>query len=177
MWQSCPRHKVCPSLFTHNPSQVQASQAAVRDTTIEGQSWGCQEVHRASALMHQHSAREHICPCRQRLLLSCLLRTCSKDHPGHDLRHPGEQAIGSGEGDVAFQARLKQAEADSALLQELLQKGAASHKVRSTAQQASQVQSADCGAVEGRRQQACQSQLPHGLACDKLKSGGKAGPE
>lgn len=30
---------------------------------------------------------------------------------------------------MAFQARLKQAEADSALLQELLQKGAASHKV------------------------------------------------
>ena len=40
-----------------------------------------------------------------------------------------EQAIGSGEGDVAFQARLKQAEADSALLQDLLQQGAAAHQV------------------------------------------------
>ena len=30
---------------------------------------------------------------------------------------------------MAFQARLKQAEADSALLQDLLQKGAAAHQV------------------------------------------------
>ena len=44
---------------------------------------------------------------------------------------------------MAFQARLKQAEADSALLQELLQKGASAHKVRSTSQQASPAQAAD----------------------------------